>query len=121
MYYTGRDHAVLLSSFLALATPSLPPSLPPSKHMRTAIMVSGHQPTLSEPFFSLCRLPTPTLQRHNTENSKQVFPEEELRGLSPNFYIHVSLSNLYIPTIGLPAGKVDQSWEYINRSQTHEW
>ncbi len=29
-----------------------------------------------------------------------VFPEEELHGLSPNFHIHVSVSNLYIPRIG---------------------
>jgi hypothetical protein len=27
---------------------------------------------------------------------KKIFPEKELRGLSPNFYIHVSVSNLYI-------------------------
>jgi hypothetical protein len=39
------------------------------------------------------------LQRHNTENSKQIFPERELRGLNPNFQIHVSVSDLYIPTI----------------------
>ncbi len=31
----------------------------------------------------------PTLQRHNTENSKQIFPEKELSCLSPNFHIHV--------------------------------
>ncbi len=31
-----------------------------------------------------------------------VFPEKELCGLSPNFHIHVSLSDLYIPTIGPP-------------------
>ncbi len=31
-----------------------------------------------------------------------VFPEKELRGLSPNFYIHVSVSDLYIPTFGPP-------------------
>ncbi len=31
-----------------------------------------------------------------------VFPEKELRGLSPNFHIHVSVSDLYIPTIGPP-------------------
>ena len=37
------------------------------------------------------------LQRHNTENSKQIFPEKELRSHTPNFYIHVSLSDLYIP------------------------
>jgi hypothetical protein len=29
-----------------------------------------------------------TLQRQNTEISKQIFPEKEYRGLSPNFHIH---------------------------------
>jgi hypothetical protein len=43
-----------------------------------------------------------TLQRHNTENSKQVFPVKELRGYSSNFYIHVSVIDLCIPLIGLP-------------------
>ncbi len=36
-----------------------------------------------------------TLQRQNAENLKQIF-------LSPNFHIHVSESELYIPTMGLP-------------------
>jgi hypothetical protein len=36
------------------------------------------------------------------ENSKQIFTEKELRGHSPNVYIHVSVSDLYIPTIFLP-------------------
>ncbi len=36
-----------------------------------------------------------TLQRHNTDNSKQIFPGNELRGYSPNSYIHVSVSDLY--------------------------
>ncbi len=40
-----------------------------------------------------------TLQRFDTENSKQIFPEKQLRGLSLNFYIHVSVRDLYIPTI----------------------
>jgi hypothetical protein len=31
-----------------------------------------------------------------------VFPEKELRGYSPNFHIHVSVSDLYILTIDLP-------------------
>ena len=31
-----------------------------------------------------------------------VFPEKELRGYSPNSYIYVSVSGLYIPLIGLP-------------------
>jgi hypothetical protein len=38
----------------------------------------------------------------NAENWKQIFPEKEYRGLSPNFQIHVSVSELYIPTMELP-------------------
>ncbi len=30
-----------------------------------------------------------------------MYPKKELRVLSPNFHIHVSVSNLYIPRIGL--------------------
>jgi hypothetical protein len=30
------------------------------------------------------------------------YPEKEYHGLSPTFHIHASVSNLYIPTIGLP-------------------
>ncbi len=44
----------------------------------------------------------PALQRQNAENSKQIFPEKEYRGLSTNFNIHVSVNELYIPTMGLP-------------------
>ncbi len=42
-----------------------------------------------------------TLQRQNAENLKQIFPEKEYRGLSPNFHIHVYVSELYISTMGL--------------------
>ncbi len=35
-------------------------------------------------------------------NFKQIFPEKEYRGLSPNFHIHASVSDLFIPTICLP-------------------
>jgi hypothetical protein len=38
---------------------------------------------------------------HCTKNSKQIFPEMKLRGLFPSFYIHVSVSDLYIPAISL--------------------
>ncbi len=34
--------------------------------------------------------------------SKQIFKEMKLCGLSPNSYIHVSVSDFYIPRIGLP-------------------
>jgi hypothetical protein len=37
---------------------------------------------------SLRKLINHALQRHNTKNSKQIFPEKELRGLSPNLHIH---------------------------------
>jgi hypothetical protein len=41
-----------------------------------------------------------------------------MRGLSPNFQIHVSVpGSVHI----LPAAdKADRSWKYINRSQTYE-
>jgi hypothetical protein len=38
---------------------------------------------------------------HCNENSIFVFPEKKLRGLSPNFHIHVSVSDLYIPRISV--------------------
>jgi hypothetical protein len=66
----------------------------------------------------------PQLQRQNTEIAKQIFPEKEYRGLSLNFHIHASVSDLYIPTIGLPILLeeicIDRSRDYINRSQTRE-
>ncbi len=66
------------------------------------------------------------LQRNNTKNSKQIFPEKELCGLSPNFHIHVSVSDIYIPAIGLSILLQETMWTdpgniYINRSQTHEF
>jgi hypothetical protein len=42
-----------------------------------------------------------TLLRNNTKNLKQIFLEKKLRGHSPNFHIHVSVSDLYITTVGL--------------------
>ncbi len=51
-----------------------------------------------------------TLQRHNTENLKQIFPEKKLCGLSPNFHIHVSVIDLYIPTTGLPVMLQENMW-----------
>ena len=51
-----------------------------------------------------------TLQRQNAKNLKQIFPEKEYRGLSPNFHIHVSVSGLYIPTIDLPILLQENMW-----------
>ncbi len=44
------------------------------------------------------------------KKSKQIFPEKELRGLSPNFTIHVSVSDLYIPPVGLPILQQENMW-----------
>ncbi len=53
---------------------------------------------------------TTTLQRLNTGNSKQIFPGKELRGYSPSSYFHVSVSDLYIPLIGLPILLPENWW-----------
>jgi hypothetical protein len=47
-------------------------------------------------------LPFYLQQVHYIEHLKHIFPEMKLRGLIPNFYIHVSCSDLYIPMISLP-------------------
>ncbi len=39
--------------------------------------------------------------RYCNKNPIYVFPEKEFRGLSPNLHIHVSVSDLYIPRIGV--------------------
>jgi hypothetical protein len=44
----------------------------------------------------------PSLQIHCTENFKNIFPERKLCGLCPYFYIHMFVSDLHTPTIGLP-------------------
>ncbi len=63
------------------------------------------------------------VQRHYTKKSKQMFPESELRSISPNSYIHFLWTIYILPRsvclfccrkIGGPIV------EYINRSQTHE-
>jgi hypothetical protein len=51
-----------------------------------------------------------TLQRENAENLKQIFPEKEYRGLSPNFHIHVSVRESYIPTMELPFAGGNNMW-----------
>ncbi len=44
------------------------------------------------------------------QNLKQIFPDKELRGHSPNSYAHVSVSDLYIPMIGLPILQQENRW-----------
>ncbi len=49
-----------------------------------------------------------TAKTQYTDNLRQIFPEKKLCGLSPNFYIHVSVSDLY--TIGLPILLQEDMW-----------
>ena len=66
---------------------------------------------------------------HWTENSKQIFPEMKLRGLSPNSYAHVSGERFiyfHDRSAYSAAGKyVGLSWEYINLAipflGIHKW
>jgi hypothetical protein len=64
-----------------------------------------------------------TLQRTNTENSKQIFPENQLHSHSP-ISTFMCLWAIYIfpRSICLFCCRkyVDRSWEYLNRSQTRE-
>jgi hypothetical protein len=52
----------------------------------------------------------PDERLHCTENPIYVCPEMKLRCLVLNFYIHVSVSDLYIPRIGLPIW-LQQNWQ----------
>jgi hypothetical protein len=51
--------------------------------------------------FELSAIKANTLQRHNTETSKQIFPGKKLRCYSPNSYIHVSVSGLFLWSVCL--------------------
>ena len=60
------------------------------------IAILSSKPTVSE------LLKTTTMQRNDTKNLKQIFPEKELRDNSTKFHMHVSVTDLNIPTIDLP-------------------
>ncbi len=60
---------------------------------------------------------------HCKEISTYVFLKKELRGLSPNFRIHVSVSDLYIPRIGslFFCIRIGRLIAEINKSHTGTW
>jgi hypothetical protein len=74
------------------------PLLEEGRHTQPPSYLSGHcsSSVSPPPLLSLCSPP------HCTENPIYVFPEMKLPGLVPNSYIHVSVSNLYIPRVSLP-------------------
>ncbi len=61
--------------------------------------------------------------RGHTAKTKYRKFETNIPRKGPNFHIHVSVSDLYIPAIGLPILLQENCGlilKYINRSQTHE-
>jgi hypothetical protein len=44
------------------------------------------------------------------QHSRYAFPERKLHVISPNFYVHISVSDFYIPTIGLPIWLQQNRW-----------
>ncbi len=110
--------------------PSWPPSAPPSPPLASAwpVVPASHRQAVFDAIHLLAHpwnislQPETHLQSAKDERkSICVFPEKELRGLSPNFHIYVSESDFYIHRNGpFLQEKADQSWKYINRSQTHQ-
>ncbi len=66
-----------------------------------------------------------TLQRQNTEISKQIFPKKENIGVSVQISTFMRLWVIYIfprsVCLFCWSKYVDRSWDYKNRSQTHEY
>jgi hypothetical protein len=60
---------------------------------------------------------------HCNENIIYVFPEKQLRGLSPKFHIHVSWSDLYIPRIGqhISCSRIDRPILEIYKTLTNKY
>jgi hypothetical protein len=54
---------------------------------------------------TVCTLREGSEYLHCNENPIYVLPEKELRGLRPNFPIHVSVSDFYTPRIYFPAAE----------------
>ncbi len=71
-------------------------------HCWVGHLVLFFQNELSSRLYYMYSLVFTAKTQYRTENSIQIFPEKELCGLSPNFYIHVSVIDLYISTICLP-------------------
>ncbi len=58
---------------------------------------------------------------HCSKNLKQIFSEMKLLSLGPSFYIHVSGSDLYIPTICLFWNLIPSLNKKIDSSYLHLW
>jgi hypothetical protein len=72
------------------------------------ILVQVEDPTKLLKYLKIC------LHLHCKENPIYLLPEKKLRGFSPNFHIHVSVADLYFPTITphifLATEQADRPW-----------
>jgi hypothetical protein len=82
-------------------------------------MANGHV-LLRKPVKPLKRWKFSDKKTHCNENHIYVFLFLEFRGLSPNFHIYVSVSNLYIPRIGphISCSRIGRSIAGIYKSLT---
>ncbi len=66
-----------------------------------------------------------TQREHCNENPIYVFLIWELRGLSPNFHIHVYVNDLYFPRIGphifLQQNRQTDPWNTVYKSLADIW
>jgi hypothetical protein len=56
------------------------------------------------------KLQLPRTAKKQQRKFEKIFPEKELRGHIPNFHIHVSASDLYMPTVDLPILLQENMW-----------
>jgi hypothetical protein len=89
-----RTRACLTASQRAPTEPHCTPSKIKQPFFTYSSYLKGHDNKVFCLWFSA------TQEVHCNGNSVYIFLFWELRGLSPNFHIHVSVSDLYIPRIG---------------------
>ncbi len=62
-----------------------------------------------------------SIPRNEIVRAASLFPKQNYNVLSPNSYTHISVRDFQDRSVYFAAAKyVDRSWEYVNRSQTHE-
>jgi hypothetical protein len=103
---SGRTNRLLLALYLTVFLPELTghgSSFNPFWHHGSLFnpFWRNQQADALKPHLTEFAGPSLYLTLHCTQSLNHIFLEMKLRGLVPNFHIHVSVSDLYNPTIGL--------------------